>query len=389
MPLTFGLTDTQIKRRKLADRRQKDKNKSIVDDLINKIQNNTENDGWLPISVQYIQKKYNIIDNVRIVYINNSIKRYPNIISSITQKEKCTCYKYVDVERKKDLLFQSFKSKYDNLEAKDIELLNKIYINDNIDVCYINDILICYQYLKKAKADKNWVNVNMMTFINRKMIPVDDFLFALNSLYEHKLFAYKRINDKETCFHLTISDNFDDMQNDNNNDATIINSINNIANNSNNDIASIPLEDKFISLKNQINTFFNEYKEVLQDSIQKEQTENTKSYSVLVKLQNENEQLSQQIKNLKKQYIEQQKRLEFIKEYNYKFQKNTFELLEDMIGQSINLISDFARNPRYTFSDQNKVNRFKGNLVQTISETVSEIKKYNPESKYPEQKEIK
>ena len=93
MPLTFGLTDTQIKRRKLADRRQKDKNKSIVDDLINKIQNNTENDGWLPISVQYIQKKYNIIDNVRIVYINNSIKRYPNIISSITQKEKCTCYK--------------------------------------------------------------------------------------------------------------------------------------------------------------------------------------------------------------------------------------------------------------------------------------------------------
>lgn len=39
------------------------------------------------------------------------------------------------------------------------------------------------------------------------------------------------------------------MQNDNNNDATIINSINNIANNSNNDIASIPLEDKFISLK--------------------------------------------------------------------------------------------------------------------------------------------
>lgn len=389
MPLTFGLTDTQIKRRKLADRRQKDKNKSIVDDLINKIQNNTENDGWLPISVQYIQKKYNIIDNVRIVYINNSIKRYPNIISSITPKEKCTCYKYVDVKRKKDLLFQSFKSKYDNLEAKDIELLNKIYINDNIDVGYINDILICYQYLKKAKADKNWVNINMMTFINRKMIPVDDFLFALNSLYEHKLFAYKRINDKETCFHLTISDNFDDMQNDNNNDATIINSINNIANNSNNDIASIPLEDKFISLKNQINTFFNEYKEVLQDSIQKEQAENTKSYSVLVKLQNENEQLSQQIKNLKKQYIEQQKRLEFIKEYNYKFQKNTFELLEDMIGQSINLISDFAKNPRYTFSDQNKVNRFKGNLVQTISETVSEIKKYNPESKYPEQKEIK
>ena len=154
----------------------------------------------------------------------------------------------------------------------------------------------------------------------------------------------KRINDKETCFHLTTSDNFDDMQNDNNNDVTIINSINNIANNSNNNIASIPLEDKFISLKNQINTFFNEYKEVLQDSIQKEQTENTKLYSVLVKLQNENEQLSQQIKNLKKQYIEQQKRLEFIKEYNYKFQKNTFELLEDMIGQSINLISDFARN---------------------------------------------
>ena len=61
-------------------------------------------------------------------------------------------------------------------------------------------------------------------------------------------------------------------------------------------------------MKNQINTFFNEYKEVLQDSIQKEQTENTKLYSVLVKLQNENEQLSQQIKNLKKQYIEQQKR---------------------------------------------------------------------------------
>lgn len=32
MPLTLGLTDTQIKRRKLADRRQKDKNKSIVDE---------------------------------------------------------------------------------------------------------------------------------------------------------------------------------------------------------------------------------------------------------------------------------------------------------------------------------------------------------------------
>ena len=386
MPLTFGLTDTQIKRRKLADRRQKDKNKSIVDDLINKIQNNTENNGWLPISVQYIQKEYNIIDNVRIVYINNSIKRYPNIISSITPKEKCTCYKYVDVERKKDLLFQSFKSKYDNLEAKDIELLNKIYINDNIDVGYINDILICYQYLKKAKADKNWVNVNMMTFINRKMIPVDDFLFALNSLYEHKLFAYKRINDKETCFHLTTPNSFDAIQNNNNDNITIVNPINNTVNNN---MTSNSLEDKFISLKNQINTFFNEYKEVLQDSIQKEQTENIKSYSVLVKLQNENEQLSQQIKNLKKQYIEQQKRLESIKGYNYKFQKNTFELLEDMIGQSVNLISDFAKNPRYTFSDQNKVNRFKGNLVQTISETVSEIKKYNPESKYPEQKEIK
>ena len=389
MPLTFGLTDTQIKRRKLADRRQKDKNQSIIDDLINKIQNNTENDGWLPISVQYIQKEYDIIDNIRIIYINNSIKRHPNIIGSITPKEKCTCYKYINTEEKKDLLFKSFKSKYDNLEAEDIELLNKTYANDDIDVKYINDILICYQYCKKAKADKNWININMMTFINRKMIPVDDFLFALNSLYEHKLFAYKRNNDKETCFHLTTPDNFDAIQNDNNNNIAIANPINNIANNSNDDVASIPLEDKFISLKNQINTFFNEYKEALQNSIQKEQVENTKSYTVLVKLQNENEQLSQQIKQLKKQYAEQQKRLESIKEYNYKFQKNTFELLEDMIGQSINLISEFAKNPRYTFSDQNKVNRFKGNLVQTISETVSEIKRYNPESKYPEQKEIK
>lgn len=388
MPLTFGLTDTQIKRRKLADRRQKDKNKSIVDDLINKIQNNTENDGWLPISIQYIQKEYSIIDNIRIVYINNSIKRHPNIIGSITPKEKCTCYKYVDIEKKKDLLFQSFKSKYDNLEAKDIELLNKTYINDNIDVSYINDILTCYQYLKKAKADKNWANINMMTFINRKMIPINDFLFALNSLYEHKLFAYKRINDKETCFHLTTPNNFDIIQNDNNDNVTIVNSTNNIVNNKNNDMTSISLEDKFILLRNQINTFFNEYKEALQGSIQKEQTENTKSYAVLVKLQNENEQLSQQIQNLKKQYAEQQKRLESIKEYNYKFQKNTFGLLEDMIGQSINLISEFAKNPRYTFSDQNKVNRFKGSLVQTISETVSEIKRYNPESKYPEQ-EIK
>ena len=407
MPLTFGLTEGQIKRRKLAERRQKAKNEEIINSLLQEIKDCNKNDGWLSVPTHFIQEHYNVKDGFRIVYITNAIRSNPNIINKIIKqdsKQGCHGYKYVDKEYKNSLLFKALT--YKDIKEDDITLLNNTYHTaDNIN---INNILTCYGYLKRAKANEEWVKIDMMIFITRKMLPIDDFLAALNSLYEHKLLTYKLI-EKETYFRLTTPNTFSEINTNNNvkissqNDIVLQQDLTAINNKNTNDTVqnnidfnvkedknspTDNIDNKFNLLRQHIFNFFDEYKKEIQSSLEKEQEETNRSYNALIKLQTENERLSKQINDLKTKYNEQQKRLEATREYNYKFTKNTFMLLEDMIGQSINLISDFAKNPRYVFSDQNRVNRFKGNLVQTISDTVSEIKRFNPDSKYPEQ-EIK
>lgn len=413
MPLTFGFKEERIIKRRLVSKRQKEKNKTIISSLVEDIKNHND---WLIITNAMLKEKYDIKDGMRIVYIMHSIKNDPHIISKnekilINNNDSSTsssnntgalpfAYKYVTVEEKRSLLFNSIK--YRKLNDDDISILNAAY--NNIVDDNVNNILCCYSYLKGVNADKNWTEVSLMTLLNRKMIDIDDALNALNSLYEHKICAYK-LFDNKTYFHLTTPDKFETINNETIQleDNTLlsekqINSTNkniqkidviedkstSLIDNQKEVNSNIDLNEKLLLIKRNIDNFFDDYREHVKSITEKESEEANKSYAVLVKLQEENKRLSDKITNLQKDYVSQQKRLKDMSDYNYELMKNTFSLLETLIGQSISLIEDFSRNPRYVFSDPNNVNKFKSSMIQTVINTVNDIKKFTPESKFPE-----
>lgn len=413
-----------IERAALLDDKKIKENQKLINDIINEIKLSSEKGTIL--SLTKIKKEYSIsMADCRMLM--SHVKGISNVLT-----EKCSeidgkiipvnsrpeIYKWInniDIIQFRDRLINYV----DDFASNDVEYLKQY--SEHKDV---NTILSVYNYLLTHDFKDQWIKMSITELSRKIPTPINTLFEVLKILnkdnkvlfsVEHRnMYMYLNISSNNTVKQSTddkyieqkvieqsskIQDfvqNNDKLEEDDNEKCTKqrvpeeSSKIQDFTQNNND-----KLEKDINYLKNGIINFFENQKQLINESIANQQYKFNKTGEVIDKLVKSNNELNDKLKQqndliieLKKERDDQDKNLIALRSYSDKLFKHTIDVLEMLMGELSNMTDEFVKIPRHQLHQNNEATRYKGKFCSAIGKRVNEIVEYTPDSNMPE-KELK
>lgn len=394
-----------VERGASLDNKKIKQNQILINNIIDKIKDSKDNGTIL--SLTKIKNNYNVtmadcrmlmsyIKNMDNILTNRCNEINGKIIPVNSRPEKYKWINDINSVTFADRLVDYIK----DFTEEDINYLKQFKNNKNI-----NSILYLYWYLSTHDFRNQWTKSSITELGRKTTIPMDT-LFDILKLFDKDNKILFSIDKNNVYIQLSTSDKQNDEQQAEDN---IQNTTNNIKTEyieervveqsskveslvqNNND----ELEKDIDRLKNNIFTFFNNQKQLINESIANQQYKFNKTGEVIDKLVTTNNELNDKLKHqneliveLTKKKDEQDRNLIALKSYSDKLFKHTIDVLEMLMGELSNMTDEFVRIPRHQLHQNNEATRYKGKFCSAIGKRVNEIVEYSPDSNMPE-KELK
>lgn len=394
---TLGLAEHEIQSRENVIEKHFEGIKELAAKVVDEIK---EADGWKKISFTSLQKKNKILPSQRstLIYalqqneniINRIMGGLPDVPASSTLPLE---YKYVDKEEKENLKVNGIYLR--NIQGETKENLDKFFKDKTLKNKLV-DILIVIDYLISRGAKDGWIKLDVLRAISLIGMKLSTMFNVFEELQELGLLvaAKKEIKQKVSYVYVLTKDE-EDYQNrkkeaENPDEITVYEPP--IKKRNRKKKAPIAEAVKQVEempsqvpmLTGDIPRAFHQTSTALLQYLKETEEKAEKQGDIIEGLVRENEGLKSRNDAQSKLVSKYKKQADSLSNFNDGYITNAQAVMTIMSGRFMSLIDEFTRLHNYQLRDTVVVDKYRGRVIEILSDTVSQIMNYKREETPPE-----